>query len=382
MRPSARGGPPVAAAPFVALFVALSVAAPGHAQPVDPALGAAMAAREAGRTSDAVARFEALARERPADASILRLLGTSYAAAGRYARAAATLEAAQRLAPRDRDIALARARVALWRGGPARAAAIADAVAAAEPDNMELPALRASIAGARSAGRPVGVTATQGVSRVSLRAGRRTWTETALAGDVGIGRGATLTGEVEHLDRGRVSDTRGALRIDAAVSPALSAYLGASATPDADFRERWAVRGGGEARLGATLTATLDARYADYGGFHIVAIEPGLRIETRDARFAAALRSINLIDDAGALRTGAGARIEAAASSRVRLFAGGARYSDAEAGVVRRVDSLFAGADVTLTDALTLRVTVDHDRRVSTYSRSGVAVGLRWRPAR
>lgn len=299
MRPSARVGASIAAALFAAV--------PAWAQSGDPALASALAARESGRTQDAVERFETLARERPGDATVLRLLGVSYAAAGRYGPAAATLEAAQRLAPGDRDIALARARVALWRDRPAEATAITDAIAAAEPDNVELPALRAWIAAARSPARRIGVTIAQGVSRVSLRGGKRTWTETVLAGDFDVGRGATLTGEVEHFDRGRLADTRGGVRIDAVILPALRAYVGASATPNADFREGWSLRGGGEAKLGTLFTATLDARYADYGRSGIVAIEPGLRVATRDARLFLALRSINLIDDAGKLRTGAGA---------------------------------------------------------------------------
>lgn len=267
-------------------------------------------------------------------------------------------------------------------GRTARAAAIADAVAAAEPANLELPALRASIAAAKVPAGRIGLTIAQGVSRVSLRAGKRTWTETVVAGDIQIGRATILTGEIEHFDRDRQAVTRGGVRVDARLTADFRAYLGTSATPNADFRERWAIRSGGEATLSARVTATFDARYADYGQTRIVAIEPGLRVTTRDGRVGFAVRSINLLDDAGKLRTGAGGRIDWNLSADTRLFAGGAIYSDAEAGDVRRVDSAFAGLDVTLTKALTFRLTIDHDSRVATYRRSGIAAGLRWRPNR
>jgi YaiO family outer membrane protein len=358
----------------------LLAASPASAQSDDPALASALAAREAGRTQEAVERFEALARGRPNDPTILRLLGNSYAAAAKYGQAAATLATAQCLAPGDRDIALARARVALWMGRPKLATAIADAVSAAEPTNPELPALRTSIAAAKVHTGQVGLTIAQGVSRVTLRAGKRTWTETVVAGNFDIARATILTGEVEHFDRGRQSDTRGGLRVDTRLTPGLRAYFGASATPSADFRERWAIRGGGEASIDARFTATLEVSYAKYEQAGIIAIAPGMRWITHDARIAVALRSINLIDNTGKLRTGAGGQIDWAMSAGMRLLAGGARYSDAEAGVVRRVDSVFAGAHMTLTKALTVRLTIDHDRRVTTYRRTGISVGLRWQP--
>ena len=355
-------------------------AAQAVAQPVDSRTAEAVAARDAGRTAEAIVLFEALSRERPNDPTVLRLLGTSYAAARRYGDAASALGRAQRLAPADQDIALARARVALWSERFSEASAIADSVAAAEPGNPELRQLRAAIGAARSAGSRIGVTAAQSVSRVSFGGPKANWHETSFGIEARLNRRTNIVADMDRSDRSRIVDTRLAATMNRRVNRQSSAYIGASVTPNADFRERWSLRAGGEARVRGAIVVTLDARHADYGASDVSVLEPGIRAETRDGRFALAVRSINLWDEKGDHRGGWAGRVDAAASSNVRLFAGGASYPGTEAGLTRRVDALFAGTDIGVTNALSLRVTFDHERRVETYRRTGVTIGLRWRP--
>lgn len=363
----------------ILLAALLIFSAPAGAQPGDPALAEALRARNEGRHADAIALFERLAAQRPDDTNVLRLLGTSYGAGGRFDEADATLARARALAPQDQDIALAQARIALWSGRIDRAAQIADAIAAAEPDNVELPQLRDSIRAARSGtGRRAGLSFSHGISWVSFTGRDATWHETTVAADIQINSRATLSGEVERVDRGAFTDTRLGVRLDRRFAGG-GFYLAATATPDADFRERWSLRAGGELRISPNLVATLDGRRADYGIADITALEPGLRVETGDGRFAFAVRSINLWDEGGDHRSGWSSRGDAALSDGVRLFAGAATYPDTEAGITRRVRSIFGGGALALTPRLSLRVSIEHEERVATYRRTGGTIGLRWR---
>ena len=91
-----------------ALFVA--VQPPAIIERAPSPVERALAAREAGDYSTAIVLLETESRARPHDASILRLLGSTYAFAGRYDDAIAVLRRGRAIAPGDQDIALALAR--------------------------------------------------------------------------------------------------------------------------------------------------------------------------------------------------------------------------------------------------------------------------------
>jgi YaiO family outer membrane protein len=359
------------------LLCLIAVPAPAAAQ----AGGAPNATSEVDQAQAQIGDLEARSREQPQDPTILRLLGARYAAARRYDEAAAVLARAQALAPHDQDIALARARVALWSGHFDEALAIVDGVAVAEPQNPEVPQVRASILAARRQAPGVGVSASAGISRVSSRGFKRDWKEAALGLDAAMGRHSRMAVDVGHFDRSGVADTRFGTRLDRKIGQHASAYIGASWTPNADFLEQWSLRGGGEIRVSPKLSVTLDGRHAVYGTGAVNALEPGLRLQTTDGRLAISARSINLWDETGRHRLGWSARADVVATHGVLLFAGAASYPDTEAGVTRRVDSFFAGGDVGLTRSLSLRISVDRERRVDSYRRTGLIVALRWRPA-
>ena len=352
------------------------------AQSADARVVGAIAARDAGRTQEAINRLEALARERPDDAVILRLLGTSYAAAQRYAAAADVLSRAQNLAPADQDIALARARTALWAQRFAEAAEILDRVAAVEPNNPELPQLRSAIRSAQSARHSFGLAAALGASRVRSRGTTQDWSDASIGLQLGLGWGRAASAEIEYFYRSGIADTRLSARLDHRIGVIAQGYIGASVTPSPDFRERWSLRGGGEARLGRTFALTLDARHAVYGTGGVTAIEPGLRVQTSDGRLSLAFRSINLWDEQGEHRNGWAGRANMNAWSNVAIFAGGASYPDTEAGVTRRVKALSAGSNITLAGGLDLRISAEREVRAQSYRRTGLAIGLRWHPGR
>jgi YaiO family outer membrane protein len=336
----------------------IAIAAPVLVQAAPSPTEEAIAARKAGDFKRAIALLEYEDRTYPDNADTLRLLGTSYAFAGRSADAVRTLEQARALAPRDQDIALALARAYLWSGNLRQARTTADAIAAADPDNIELPAL------------------TQGVSSVAIGGRSRTWYESIAALAVPVARSAMLSGEVDHESRAGTADTYLQVRADRRFGRAGSAYVSVSDTPKANFRERWGVRTGGEWNAAAQVTLTLDLRYADYSITDVVVVEPGVRLHTDDERYSLAAKSINLWGESGTHQNGWSVRGEAQPGDWARFFLGCATYPDTEAGITRRVRSVFSGALVPLTDRLELRVTYEHENRVQSYTRDSGIVGL------
>jgi len=368
------------AAATVAAAGLMMLAAPALAQAKPYAVDAAIAARNAHDFTRAIALLEQEDRAHPGDADTLRLLGTSYAYAGRYADAIRTLEHARTLAPRDQDIALALARAYLWSGDLRRARTTADAIAATDAGNAELPALTESIDRARAgdpsdARRPT-VGLTQSISSVAISGRTRTWYETIATVAAPVAHSAALSSEVDRESRAGTVDTYLQLRADRRFGRAGSAYLAISGTPNADFRERWGARTGGEWNVATPLTLTLDLRYADYGVTDIVVVEPGAQIRTRDDRYSLAAKSINLFGKDGAHQSGWSVRGEAAPGHWARFFLGGATYPDTEAGITRRVRSAFAGALIPLTERLGLRLTYEHENRARSYTRDSGIVGL------
>ena len=350
-----------------------------------PNLDQAITARAAGDHVAAIRLLEAARVQAPNDATVLRLLGTSYAFNRQYPQAIAVLEQAHAAHPADQDIALALARVYLWSGRRDDAQAMATRIAQADPANAELPALRQSIDRAANAPatqaepaearRRTIVALSQGYSDVSLRGGSRDWYDTGLSVAAPVGRDTMIGMAVNREDRAGMVDTRMELRIDQRFGQNAAGYLSVAMTPNADFRERWGLRAGGEARVQDWLTLTLDARYADYRITEVVVAEPGVRLHTPDDRATIAVKSINLWDD-GTHRSGWSARGEYQVAPAFRLHGGGATYPDTEAGITRRVRSWFIGGAYDLNDTLSLRATYEHTRRVASYTSDGVVLTL------
>jgi YaiO family outer membrane protein len=369
-------------APLIGALLCLSFPQATAARAGDFRIDAAVAARDAGHAQEAIKLLEALLQDRPNDPTILRLLGTSYAAAGRYDDAAIVLTHAQAAAPKDQDIALARARVALWSKRSDEASSIVEQIAAVEPNNPEILELREAIRAAQTPKATFRLTSGIGVSRVFVGGITRTWKEAALSLDTRIGQQATMAVGIEHSDRFDATDTRLSVQVDRKLGSHVSAFLGGNSTPGADFRERWSLRGGGEAKLRDVFALTFNARYAVYRAGGVTAAEPGVRFQSRHGRLAVSARLINLWDEQGKHRSGWSGRTDFVASDNLRLLAGAASYPDTEAGTTRQVDAFFVGAGVSLTRGLDLQISVDREKRADSYRRSGLTIGLRWQPKR
>lgn len=325
---------------------------------------------------DRVAELEAGLRADPGNPDLLRQLAAAQAAASQYEAALTTIDRAKALAPADNDIALARARILLWSGRLDEARIEAATVRTRAPDYPELAEVEAAIRAA-SAGRKgrSGVALSAGIADVDLSGGRsQGWENLSLSGFTALDERTTLTATAEHEAR-RSSDTRLSLSATHA-GPSHEIRVGASFTPDADFREEWGMQAGADYRIHPNMVLISDFRFADYADVSVVSAVPGIRLQTADTAHALALRLISIFRSDGDTRFGASARYDGELGDGFRVFGGGASYPDTEAGVTRQVRSAFAGAAFPLSERMSLNVTGEYDRREQSYTRKALIMGL------
>ena len=374
----------IAEAAATILFCAAPIAAAAQIVPADrqAAIADARTAVSRGDHAAAIARLEGARAAFPNDPELLRLLGSTYAYARRYPEAIATLRRARALAPEDPDIRAALARAYLWSGDRDAARSELAAIEARDATNAELSAIRNQLA--REDGKPIrprrGLFANQGIARVSLDNGPdRTWGSTTVGAFGEVAGGTTLSFEGEREDRGTAIDTRLIARVDQRFSQSWRGHVAVAATPQADFREQWSIQGGLEMDVNRHLTLLADARHADYGNIQVTAVEPGVRLGAPALRSSATLRMINLWDEQGTHRSGWSARIDTETRGGTALFGGVATYPDTEAGITRRARSAFLGAAIPVSDQVTIRATGEYERRVESYTRKAVFLGLQLR---
>ncbi len=332
--------------------------------------------------SPATDALRAKVEANPSDTGLMRQLAAAQAAAGRHAEALETIDRAQSLAPLDNDIALARARILFWAGRRSEARAQADIVRARAPDYPDLDALDISLAasGQERLNRS-GFSVAAGFAKVDLNAGgSQTWETVAISGFASLNSMTSVTGSIEH-ERRVTSDSR--LSLMATHARAASEFrVGASYTPNADFKEAWGMQAGADFRIHPNLTVISDVRYADYASISVWSVVPGARIHNENQSQSLAIRLISISPSDSKTRFGASARYDGDISRGFRLFAGVASYPDTEAGMTRQLRSAFGGASVTLTDDVSLIATAEYDRRAQSYTRKAVNLALIFRLAK
>lgn len=317
-------------------------------------------------------------------------------AQGDAAAVLAERRAAVARAPDDLGARAALARALLAAGDRAGAEAEIDAIEARDPANAEAAAIRLDLApiapvmgetgdATDPATRPrrrLTLSPEAGLARVTGRAGRSaaTWSTQRLGVNWRAGEATTVSGEVDREDRDVSIDTRLALRLDRRLSPWLRGYVAASATPDADFRERWRVATGGEADLIGPLTLRIDLRRADFaaanGDVQTSAIVPGIAVSSQPLRSSFHLAMTNLWDERGRHRTGWAGGVETQLRPELRLSATLASVPETEAGITRTTRSANLTAAWTIEPCMTLRFGLTTLRRVDTYTRRGATLGL------
>jgi YaiO family outer membrane protein len=317
----------------------------------------------------------------PSDTGLMRELAAAQAAAGRYSEALATIERAQSLAPLDNDIALARARILFWAGRRAEAEAQADIVRVRAPGYPDLDTLdTALVASGKERPNRSGISLSAGFAKVDLGAGQsQTWETLAVSGFASVDSMTSVAASIEH--ERRVSNDSRLLVMATHARGASEFRIGASYTPNADFKERWGVQAGADFRIHPNLTLLSDLRYADYANISVWSVIPGVRIHNDDQSQSLAIRLISISPSDSDTRFGASARYDVDVTQSFRLFGGLASYPDTEAGITRQLRSAFGGASVMLADDISLIATTEYDRREQSYTRKAVNLALIFRLA-
>jgi YaiO family outer membrane protein len=339
----------------------------------DPAYAAAVEARLAGRTADAIAAFEQLSRVRPSDADIWLNLGLSYSAAGRYAEAEGALETALRLAPEYSDAQLAWARAALYRGDRVAAAQRLAPLEAARPDDPEVRRVAAQIKSAPDQARRWRLDVSHAESRLTHGLGE--WRATSLA--LGrSGRGWSASGLIEQTERFGRED----VFLEATLVRRLGrgdAFLALGGAVDPDYRPEGSLRAGLSTVVGPEgpwrVRLGADAVFARYSSGDVRSVQPHLAIGL--GRGEIALRSINTVDERDEFRAGYSLRGTWAAGQRLLLFAGWADAPESSEGVTVEVEALNAGAAMEIGEATQLRLDYTHETRPA-YERDELALSV------
>ena len=360
----------------LAIAAALLTAAPAAAADAQQLYRDGVAARHAGDAERAIDLLGACVAAEPRNADAQLQLGLAFSAAGRDSEAEAALRRTLEIAPGYDDARIALARIAQRRGDRAAAA---EALAQVAPGNAEAATLRAKLAAGATAYRwRVDVDG----SYSAVGSGRSDWKDGSVqlryqrSADSAVAIGLETSSRFGH------SDTYGEVRLDQRLSNAVTAYVTAGGTPNADFRPEWQIGAGGSAQLRsgpAATVVTVDARQAHFEAGDIQTVSPGVEQYVAGGRAWLSGRWINIFDERGHHRSGWLARGDLLASERLRLFAGVADAPDVSEGVVVDTFSLFGGVSADLSQRLSLRLSLGHENRESGADRTQIGVGAGFR---
>lgn len=295
--------------------------------------------------------------------------------AGRNGEAVAGLRRVLALRPEDVDarLNLALALIALNRLDEAdRELGI---VLEQAPDYADARTARDDIARIRAEGTAVRVDVS--VAYGELSQGLGNWRDT----NVAISRRTTdgaVSLAIEHADRFGRNDTYVEGRVDR-VTRFGSLYGAIGGTVDADFRPEVAARFGGAARIGTSgLVATLDSSVARYVVGTVSSVQPGLDYYSPNGVLTVGARWINVWDEQDDHRTGYSLQAVVAVRPSLRLRAGFADAPESSDGTTVAVRAASLGAEVDVSDRLTLRISGLKEER-DAYDRDEVMVGFGYR---
>ncbi len=308
----------------------IACAAPLAAQAPQSDYEAAVAARRAGDNAGAVRLLDRWIAARPEDSDALVQRGYAHLALGNPRAAERDFRAALALAP---DYADARAGLALV------------------AERREEPRGGFLIAGGAWS---------------DLEAGARDWWEASLAGEAPVSRTLSVGGRASWFRRFGLEDVELEGRI--AARPSENVWLRASVggTPNADFRPELALGAGADVRVAEGPQATvlsLDASWQRFPLEEVVTVSPGITQYFGGGRWWGTLRGIGIVPQQGDLEVGVLGRIDHAPDDRHRYFVGAVNAPDTNLGIVTRVTSLFAGAELPLAERLALLPSVVREWR-------------------
>ncbi|HYC98398.1 YaiO family outer membrane beta-barrel protein [Brevundimonas sp.] len=331
----------------------------------------AVADRLAGRPAEAVPKLEQVLAVRPDDVDARVNLGLALLALGRLDEAEAALVEVTRRAPTYVDAWVGLARIRQRRHDLPAARLAASEAARLAPGDAEVSALQASLEPSPPWRLDVGA------ARSRLSGGLPDWTEARVSLSRRLGDGWSAGAAVEITERFDNTDVYLEARMDRAFDGG-GLYLALGGAPDADYRPEIAFAVGGHARLAPRIDATLDASAARYPTGTVIGLHPGLRATLPGDRIQLSARWINVRDENGVHRSGYSALARWQATDRVALRAGYADAPESSEGATVDVKAGNLGADLGVTDRLTLRIGLLSEDR-DAYDREELSLGLGWR---
>lgn len=354
-------------------MIAIALEAPAAVQADPQALyQAAVADRRAGRPAEAVGKLEIVLAARPDDVDARLNLGLALLALGRLDEAEAAFIA---VIARTPDYAAAHAglaRIAQRRGDLATARRESAEASRLAPADTEVAALASSLVEGPRWRLDVAA------SRSELSGGLKDWSEARIAVSRAVGdrwNGALAVEATERFDnRNTYIEARLDRRLDSG-----GVYIALGGAPDADYRPELMLGLGGQMRLTDRVSATLDASAARYPTGTVTAIQPGLIGEIIPDRLQVAARWIAVRDETGDFRHGYSVQSRWQAAERLGLRLGYADAPESSEGFTVDVSAWNVGADIGLTDRLTLRLgAVSEDRGAYDRQEATVGLGLRF----
>lgn len=331
----------------------------------------AVADRLAGRTREALPKLEQVLAARPDDVDARLNLGLVLLTLGRVDEAEAAFRRVVEQSPDYADAWIGLAQVERRRGDLDAARVMANEALRAAPRNAEVlalqealkpePAWRADISTARS----------------RLSNGLDDWYETRFSIARRLENDTAIAVAVEATRRFGDEDVYLEARLDKSFV-GRSAYVTLGGAPDADYRPEIGLAAGGQINLAAGFAATVDASVARYRTGTVTGLHPGLVSDLAGGQVQLSARWINVWDENGNYRSGYAAQGRWQAMDRLALRLGYANAPETTNGFTVDVAAWNVGADVNLTDRMTLRIGyLDEDR--DAYDREELSLGIGWR---
>jgi YaiO family outer membrane protein len=219
-----------------------------------------------------------------------------------------------------------------------------------------------------------------GGSFSDLEAGRSDWWEASIEGEARVSERVSLGGRAAWYRRFGLEDFEAGARIAVRASDDVWLRAGVSGTPQADFRPELAFSAGGDWRVAGGPQATvlsLDAAWQRFPLQQVWSLNPAVTQYLGDGRWSATLRGIGIVPEGGNLEIGVLGRLDYAADDRTRFFVGAVNGPDTDIGIVSRVTSLFAGAELPLNARLSVLPSVAREWRSVGFDRTELRIDVK-----
>ena len=332
---------------------------------------AAVADRRAGQHGAALVKLNAVLQARPEDVDARLNRGLSLLALNRLDEAEADFDAVLAAAPDYVDARLGLAQIAQRQGDLDVARREVARAALAAPDRADVAALGGALRP------PPAWRFDLDVSKSRLGADLPGWTEMRLGALRALDERWTIGGAAEWTERFDNEDLFLEARLDRRFAWG-GAYAALGGALEAEYRPEASLRAGAEIRLSPTVAGTLDASAARFASGDVTSLQPGLAADLAQGRIRVAARWINVWDETDQHRTGYALSARWEATDRLRLRLDHADAPETSEGVTVDIRAISVGAEIGLTDQVSLRLGALHEDR-GAYDRDAITLGLGWR---